>query len=363
MKIAYIDETAFTRRHGGAANWTLQILNFAKREGMDVEIFSFAKHMQSSIPDKIKLFPYFRELFLIPFFGIAIIKQLEQEYDIIHFSSSTTSAYYKASIPTVVSTNCLFSRQMNDFLKYLPAHYKFFFNRMSFSILKRLEGKSYDHADYILATRSDIKKFVVETLNQPEKKVMLCPHGVDLNRFVFSSKRHSENNVIFVGRATFGKGFDTLLEASDRIEGKVICVVSRIAKKYHPLLDRRRNVEIKANISPEAINRLYQKARIFVMPSLSETGPLVTLEAMANGLPVVGTAQGCGDYVKDGENGFIVPAADPVALASAVNYLLKNKELANQMGLANRLRVEKEFSLEKIGKRIIQLYHSMGEAL
>ena len=57
MKIAYIDETAFTKRHGGAANWTLQILNYVKYKGVDVEIFSFARGMQNIIPNKIKLFP------------------------------------------------------------------------------------------------------------------------------------------------------------------------------------------------------------------------------------------------------------------------------------------------------------------
>ena len=86
--------------------------------------------------------------------------EIEKEYDIVHFSSSTTSAFYKANIPTVVSTNCLFSRQMSDFLKYLPPYYKIFFNEMSFNLFKKLEEKSFKN-------------------NYPNTTCKITPTGID----------------------------------------------------------------------------------------------------------------------------------------------------------------------------------------
>ena len=91
------------------------------------------------------------------------------------------------------------------------------------------------------------------------------------------------------------------------------------------------------------------KSSIFVMTSHCEGLPLVLLEAINYGLPVVTYAFSCGpkDVITDGQNGFLVPECDEKALAYHVCQLIEDKELRKRMGAAAFERA-KDFSIEKI---------------
>ena len=97
------------------------------------------------------------------------------------------------------------------------------------------------------------------------------------------------------------------------------------------------------------IPALLGRARIFVLPSLSEGIPLTVLEAMARGLPVVATrVGGLPEVVIDGETGLLVPAADPPALAQAILSLSRDPDAAGRMGEAGRKRVERIFDVRRM---------------
>ncbi|MFC1806630.1 glycosyltransferase family 4 protein [Planctomycetota bacterium] len=96
------------------------------------------------------------------------------------------------------------------------------------------------------------------------------------------------------------------------------------------------------------VTDLLRAADLFVLPSLLEGLPHTVLEAMAVGLPVVGTAvDGVAEAVADGETGLLVPAADPKALAGAIGRLLADPPLAARMGRAGRERVAADFALDR----------------
>jgi glycosyltransferase involved in cell wall biosynthesis len=96
---------------------------------------------------------------------------------------------------------------------------------------------------------------------------------------------------------------------------------------------------------------------VFCLPSRMEGMPLVVLEAMAQGKPVVATAVGgTGELVVDGETGVLVPPDDVDALAGALARLLSDSELARRMGEAGRARVERDFSLAASTARVLSLY-------
>ena len=81
---------------------------------------------------------------------------------------------------------------------------------------------------------------------------------------------------------------------------------------------------------------------VFVMPSDSETLGFVVLEAMASGVPSVCVrAGGLPDLVDDGRTGFLVPVNDPEAFAGAVNKLVRNPELRDEMSLNARSEAER----------------------
>jgi len=359
MKVAYIDESAYTKRHGGSATITTELSNYLNKEGFETTVFSFSKGIKTTIPDKIKLFPNIRELIVLPYIGKKIIPKIEKKYDIIHFSSTTTSAFCKANIPTVITTHCLFSRQTLLFRKLLPYYYKIFFNAGSYYFFKHLEKKSLENIDHVIAPKNDVKDFLIDKFNVPKDKISVICQGVDTNYFkALPSTEEKENYVLFVGRGTVAKGFDTLITASDLINAKVIAVAPHIMRGYISTVKKKKNIELIGKIDHKDIVRLYKKARVFVMPSLSETGPLVTLEAMACGLPIVCTPEGGGDFVGESINGFVTPPRDPKSLAEKVNFILNNKSIERRFGKESRKRAEM-FSIQNNVKKTMKIYESL----
>jgi glycosyltransferase involved in cell wall biosynthesis len=88
---------------------------------------------------------------------------------------------------------------------------------------------------------------------------------------------------------------------------------------------------------------------VFVMPSIWEGFGLVLLEAMAAGRPIVASRVATiPEVVADGESGILVPAGDPLALATALAELAEQPDVAARMGEAGRERLRKQFSVEKM---------------
>jgi glycosyltransferase involved in cell wall biosynthesis len=90
---------------------------------------------------------------------------------------------------------------------------------------------------------------------------------------------------------------------------------------------------------------------------LSEGTPLSILEAMASQIPVVATdVGGLSEIVENGETGFLVPKEDSESLAEKILLVLENRELAGKMVLEARKKVEKEYDLNIMVKKYVDLY-------
>jgi glycosyltransferase involved in cell wall biosynthesis len=100
---------------------------------------------------------------------------------------------------------------------------------------------------------------------------------------------------------------------------------------------------------------------VFVLPSWIEGMPIVALEAMAYGKPVVATpVGGTAEVVVDGETGALVPPRDPRALAAAIRPLLDDPALAKRLGAAGRARVEQRFSADAMTRRVLEIYDEVA---
>lgn len=101
---------------------------------------------------------------------------------------------------------------------------------------------------------------------------------------------------------------------------------------------------------------LLASADVFAFPSYNDTFPLVILEAMRHGLPVVSTYEGAiSDMVHNGENGFLVPVRDPVALAESLVRLITDRSLCQRMGQAGRKLYEQEFTITTFERSLVQI--------
>jgi glycosyltransferase involved in cell wall biosynthesis len=102
----------------------------------------------------------------------------------------------------------------------------------------------------------------------------------------------------------------------------------------------------------------YASMDIFILPSAyPEPFGGVVMEAMSMGLPVIATNLGGSlDQVVEGVTGFLVPPADPNALAAKIERLANNPDLRRKMGAAGRERIVKNFSLREMVKKIEAVY-------
>ncbi|NTU73844.1 glycosyltransferase family 4 protein [Candidatus Roizmanbacteria bacterium] len=100
--------------------------------------------------------------------------------------------------------------------------------------------------------------------------------------------------------------------------------------------------------------KMYQEADIFVYPSCHDAFPLVVLEAMSYGLPIVTTKEGAiPDMVEDGCNGLLVPHRDPESLSVAVAKLISDRELRKQFGEISYQRYKTKFTSDIFEKNFV----------
>ncbi len=177
-------------------------------------------------------------------------------------------------------------------------------------------------------------------------------------------ERYGDRLIVSVGRLVYYKGFEHLIRAMTRVQGKLLIVgegplrrrLSTLAAELG-IADR---VVFMGKIDHQLLVSCYHAAKVFAMPSIlrSEAFGLVQVEAMAAGLPVVNTQLDSGvPYVSLHEQtGLTVPPGDPDALAAAINRLLDDDNLRTSFGRAARLRAEQEFSVEVMAARTLSLY-------
>ena len=108
---------------------------------------------------------------------------------------------------------------------------------------------------------------------------------------------------------------------------------------------------INTLLREEQYIELYSNAALFACPSVYEPFGIINLEAMACERPVVASAVGgIKEVVVPESTGLLVPPANPLALAEAINRMLHDREWARGLGLAGRKRVEEYFSWTSIAE-------------
>ena len=121
------------------------------------------------------------------------------------------------------------------------------------------------------------------------------------------------------------------------------------------LSDRVRLVGFQSDLRP-----LYEAMDLFVLSSVREGLPNVLLEAMSLEVPVVATRiAGIPRLVADGENGLLVPAGDPAALAQAIRARLGSPELRSRLAAAGRRTIEERYSFAVRMQKVAAVYDEL----
>jgi glycosyltransferase involved in cell wall biosynthesis len=155
--------------------------------------------------------------------------------------------------------------------------------------------------------------------------------------------------LLFVGRLRIRKGVEVLLEALKAVPGARLLIAGD--GEHREALERK---AAELGLGPAAVflgrcdasrvRGLLGGAAALVVPSTYEGMPLVVLEAMEAGLPVVASrVSGIPEVVEDGRTGWLVPPEDPDALAAVLTEALGNSEEARRRGEEGRRRVDERF--------------------
>jgi glycosyltransferase involved in cell wall biosynthesis len=160
----------------------------------------------------------------------------------------------------------------------------------------------------------------------------------------------AQNLVLFVGQVIRGKGVDVLLHALAKVQ---VPFQARILGdgNHRPYCERlctrlglNDRVRFDGFVARDELKQFYQQATLLAVSSVwPEPFGLVGREAMAHALPVVAfDAGGIREWLFDGENGFLVPWMDTDRFAERITQLLRDKDLARQLGLRGREMVSQQ---------------------
>jgi glycosyltransferase involved in cell wall biosynthesis len=190
-------------------------------------------------------------------------------------------------------------------------------------------------------------EFIADFFRPLSDKVEVYPSGVDTKMFTpANTPREHSKPVIFVpGRVNDElKGFGTVKKACEHLRGKGLDFEVRITAAYDMHFEENWITNL-GWVSQEALPALYHSSDIVVVPSLwVEPFGITTLEAMACGLPVIGSRiGGIAETLVDGRTGIHFTAGNEEELAEALERLIQSPDLRREYGQAGRRRAEEVY--------------------
>ena len=237
--------------------------------------------------------------------------------------------------------------------------------------------KLFAQGDFFLPNCEYFKRLLLK-LGCDEKKIRVHRSGIDCSRFVFTPRRlHSDGRVRIAttGRLIEKKG----IEYSIRAIALIASVNPNI--EYNiigdgPLKENLQQLINSLNVSnivkllgwkkQQEVIEILNNSHIFVAPSVTgkdgdqEGIPNVLKEAMAMGLPVIGTLHGgIPELIEDGISGCLVPERDADAISQKLSYLIEHSQVWAEMGQAGRTHVEEHYDINKLNDELVQIYQQL----
>ena len=263
------------------------------------------------------------------------------------------------------------------------------------------EKTAYEAASGIIAVSNGMREDILRSYPAVDpERVKVVHNGIDLEAWKHPQGQEADAQaaatlkrlgidpdrptIVFVGRITRQKGLPHLLRACEQLPADVQVILCagapdtpEIKAEVEGLVARLREkrtgvVWIEEMLPRPELIAVLAASDVFVCPSVYEPLGIVNLEAMAVGLPVVGSATGgIPDVIVDGETGLLVPIEqvqdgtgtpiDPARfeadLAERLTTLVTDSEAAKVMGEAARRRVEEHFAWEAIAQRTMDVYN------
>lgn len=319
--------------------------------------------------DKLKL-PSFKRILRHLIIAVNVVKEIKKnKIDILHFQGSSHDFSFIGNWLSILAAKILGAKvlwhihdDLSDKKVIFPG--TSFISRQIFNSLIRFSD--------VVATLSSKSKKIIENLNK-KIKVVVIPPCISISSN--NKKQFGQTNftVLYVGWLIKDKGiFDLIKIAKILYDRKIdvkFCVLGTGMSEIETNdvftkigeLELQDIIDIKGVVIGEEKEKYYQNSTVFISPTYWDAFPLVILEAMAFGLPIITTKVG-GIPEIIGEEGKAIfhEPGDIEGMVNSIILLKENAHLCGEMGEKNKNRFENNFHVEKIASKTLAIYYELS---
>lgn len=218
-------------------------------------------------------------------------------------------------------------------------------------------ARSYEYVDIFLSPSRFLAKLVSQRI--PESKIRVLRNGIDLDSYKPGFR--DDGYALYFGRLSREKGIETLLEAHSKLGNRIPLKVVGSGPLERELKEHYQHAQFLGYHASEELKKTIGNSGFVVVPSeCYENCPMVVLEAMAMGKPVIGTRMGgIPEQIDDGRTGFLFEMGSVKELAEKMMLLSENTQIRHQMGKAAREKVEREYSFDAHCTKLINIYEEL----
>lgn len=319
----------------GTDTFTRTFAAFLNETGHDAVLDSYTHSLQY-VPDLLRL------------------ARIPEDVDIVFTNSWAGFAFARRGTPMVTMEQlCVHDPAYGPYRSLSQATFHDIF-------VKNFEQRTFQAADRVVAVSEATRSTMLDIF--PDVDPIVIHNGVDTGYFTPAPNRdHGRGDrpfrLLFVGNLSRRKGADLLPEVV-RLLGPDYELLYTSGLRDKAVLEAPYSRSL-GRLDREGVRQAMRKADAFLFPTRLEGFPLSVLEAMACGLPIVGSnASSMPEVVEDGVSGLLCNL-DPADLARAVQSLADDQERRQSMGLAGRRRAVEHFSMKSTVERYLSVFEEL----
>lgn len=262
----------------------------------------------------------------------------------------------------------------------MTVHGRLYLGRRGDWAAATLEGVTSRRVDFITFDSVNLRQYFLDRYHLDAGRSVAIPNAVDtalfnpkVKRMPLFGLREDDTVVIYVGRLTYGKGLEDLIDGFNRAckrRGELKLLIVGEGPKKEGLMGLVRSLGLEAKVTftggvpHEVLPSLYARSDIAVLPSLSEGMSRMLLEAMSSGKAVVATDIPANrELVEHGENGLLVPPGDTVKLSEAILALATDLKERSRLGAEARRSIAERHNVEYRLSMMLRAYETVIEGV
>jgi glycosyltransferase involved in cell wall biosynthesis len=353
--------------YGGVEEHTNNLIKYlSKNNQIDLHVLMFSNPASNSLSQQVhflkrlteRKYPYP----LLFIFDILRLIKIINNYspDVVHFQATSplfciTALWIQKKFTTLLTVHGILMHEV----RYMTEQ-NIFINNIS----RFIEKYAFIKLENIIVVAPQVQDMIRSVR---KKKIYVVPNGIEVDNIETIKPAIIKNNntIIYVGNLVERKGVHFLLKALISIKRKIPNIYLLIAGSG-PQEESLRHMVLKHNLNDnvcflgfirgEEKYSYIKAAKILVLPTLWESLPIVILEGMACGKPIVASNVGGIPFlINDGTNGYLIDPGDIQNLADKIVFLLQNKEILSNMGEANLIKIQ-NYRWEKIASDTFKIY-------